>query len=546
MSMYNDIFEDIAKDKSILELNDKVYRTDDSSIIDAAGFSNTSTTYNIKTKDPEKWLVPSNSFLKVAFRLTNSADNAVMTAGNIATLINGGMHLFDRARLLCDDNQIELVDKPGFVHMVEHLLFTSRDSLKTVAEDEWIFLDGGSIVSGAYTDSTAGLPARVLSTEFVGATAGVNEFYGLADPLEYARASQVKNDFMVGGWNPKFNPGFAARWCRAQSGRVVELSIPLVRIFGFFADIKSAFRGIQFEIELTKNTNYTEIIHGKGQYNTNVSFTAAVVGPPAVPAVPGGDKAAADATHVAITKLEWVIPTVIPSTEQLAQVQRLLSSDHRARKAFHSTTTYLQSFDHAVTGASGQYADYDWRIQTTGKKIVRVVVGFQRQAQYGTQNDPNFDARNNTNHANGGVFTRLDNIGAIELRFGNENYPKERYQRMDFTPTGTEFNEGGPSVLRNYVDMLNAAGRWDTEDGALVDYDSYRQIYPLFVWDMSNVDLTKAGVTSEDLRLLFTPKLTFGGAGQPPDGRFRVVCMVTYEYLVDTVGVKGRLAIEVQ
>lgn len=514
--MYSMILEDVQKSDAILEDVDTVFRTDDAQIY--SGYANTGNIFSISTKAPEKWLVPSESFVRIVFSLADAAGAARQAfADNAATLISGGLHLFSKIRLIVDDNVVETVLKPGYCHMLEHLLTTSVDQLQSVAQNEWIYIDDGGIVTGQYASYTlATNGASINSTETSGLDVEVNDFWGLADNVPYLSDDGIATH--VSGVNPKFNKGFAARWRRtrpiknaagADIDHDVELAIPVTRLFAFFADIRPAFRGIKFEIEFTKNTDYAEICHGKGAYTFDTT-----------------DYPAAAAVSTVIKKVEWVVKTVIPNTLILEQVQRQLQSGDRVRKVFTSTTCY----DITRTPAAPGLYDVDWRIQSTGRKIDRVAIAFQRQAQYSAQNDPS--VATNANHANGGTFTYFNNIPSLEIRFGSTIMPHERYDRMQFQNTADGLN-----YTRNYVDFLEAGRRWQTDDGCLVSYESFRHLYPIFVFDLSQIDLNAMNTTSEDLRLVATVDV----ANTNP---FRILAMVSYEYPVDMYGVNGRLAIE--
>lgn len=521
-SMYMDILEDIAKSDAIIEDTDKIYRTDDAAIF--SGYSNTSNIFNVVSKDPNAWLLPSESYFRIKFSMTNAAESARQAAADsFATLINGGMHLFSQTRLIIDDNVVEQKLKPGFCHLIDHLLSTSRDQLKSVGENEWLYLDDGGFTAGAYTGSTV-VPedAFILSTETTGVDAQINNFWGLADPIKYLGNTVAGAN--LGGKNPKFNSGFLARWSRSRPAvddaanpvdHDIELSIPATRVFGFFADIKSAFRGIKFECEFTKETNYAAIVHGRG---------ASSVG--------GVAQNAAAIAHTLVKSIDWVVPSVIPSTLVLEKVQRQLTSGDRARKVFQSTTCYDVTRTPSLGALPGDY-DVDWRIQSTGKKLVRVVVAFQRTEQYSNQNDADYAAVNNSNHANGGVFSTFNNINNIELRFGQTILPHERYERLQFGDT-----VDGPNFSRNLVDFYRAGGKWiNDDDGCLVNYESFRYIYPCFVFDLSSMDLATANTVSEDLRVVATVNVA-------NNNQFRILAMVTHEYPIDVYGVDGRVAFE--
>jgi hypothetical protein len=156
------------------------------------------------------------------------------------------------------------------------------------------------------------------------------------------------------------------------------------------------------------------------------------------------------------------------------------------------------------------------------------VVAFQREAQYNTQNDPDYNATTAT-HCNGGTFTYFNNINSVELRLGSTIMPRERYQRLNFGSTE-------PAYLRNYIDLCNAGGTWQSDNGNMISIDEYRNLYPLFVFDLSEMAYAN-GFTSEDLRVVAeinTAAIT----------NYRILALVSYEYPVDFVGVDGRIGIE--
>lgn len=517
MSVFSGILEDVSKSDSILESPDIVYRTDDASIFNGA-FRNTSNVYNIKTKDPEKWLLPSESYFRVEFSLTNENENGNVTANDLVTMISGGMQLFSQCSLKIDDSQVEVISRPGMCHLVDHLINTTKDNAQSIAKNEWIYVDGGGLTSGAYTPGSAG-PNRVpivLQTQATGAV--ISEFYGLADPYKMACVLNDGTSRDVGGRNPKYNESFWARWSRTTAGAIVELAIPAANVFGFFADFRNAFRGIQFECEFQKNIEYAEILHGMGAVNhVNAAANGVTV------------KAAAAIARTLIRKIEWVMPTIIPSSLEQSRVLKDLKSNKRARKVFGSTTCYTSE---RTYGGAVPNVDVDWRIVTTNKKVTRVVIAFQRGPQYKSQNDPSYTATT-ADHSNGGVFTSFANINNLELRFGSTIMPRERYQNMNFGDTA-------PAFLRNYVDMCNAGNTWLSDNGCMISPDEYRNLYPMFVFDLSQMAYAN-GFTSEDLRVVtsFTAP-----AGAAAGDAYRILALVSYEYPVDFVGADGRIGIE--
>lgn len=520
MSMYADILEDVKKNESILESPDRIYRTDDAAIF--AGFVNNTNEFSVKSKDFDKWLLPSESYFRIDFSLVaNDPANVPpiwekMPVGQFTTLIAGGLHLFSETRLLVDNNLIEYVQNPGYCQLIESLLTTTKDSIDTVAKNEWMYLDTGSVTIGSYTIGVnTPVPASVQQCTATGAA--VQEVYGCADPIMFA-ASSAAGGFDIGGRNPKFNKGFYARWVLTNGGRKVELAIPAGSVFGFFCDIRSAFRGVQFEVEFTKNTRYTEILHSMGAYTT---ATPANIDPPW------------DAQTL-IQRIEWIVPTVVSSVIEQGKAQKLLESGKRAHKVFGSSTCYIAERAYGLDAPNP--VDIDYRIQSTGKKITRVAIAFQRNAQFAVQHDPNFTADTDT-HSNGGVFSKLGDITAVELRYGSKIIPNERYNRMSFNHNAIN----GATFMRNYIDFADANGGWTSDAGVLIGPEEFRNLYPCFVFDLSEIDLTGSGVTSEDLRVVAT---IVPPAGAVAADKYRILAVVSYEYPIVFTGVDGRLAIE--
>lgn len=508
-AMYYEILEDTKLDDTILERDIKVYNTDDAAIFN--NFAQTSNIFKLASKDPEKWLAFSESYLRIQFSLTNAAGNAAIADGEIATLINGGMSLFERARLMINDNQFEVVEKCGYVHVMRHLLESSLSKLNSVSHDEWIYIEGGKPQIGAYTAATA-VPTAPFTTQTEAVGTVVNEFYGLADPMKYIGSAAASQN--VGGLNPKFNSSFAARWTRTVNGRVVEISIPARMMFGYFADIRSAVQGLRVEIELTKNTRYTEIIHGMGATATLVAGAAT------------GKAAAADAA-VLIRKIEWRVPSLIPNSVELARTKKVLESGKTATKMFNSMTCYTNVIRGLTASASNPI---EWRIQSTGRKVNRLIVAFQRPEQYGTQDDPDYVATTAT-HCNGGVYSHFTDITDVTLRVGSLILPRERYTRMSFA-------DATPNMSRNYVDYLKAANNWDDEDGAAISMAQFKEIYPMFVFDLSAMDMNKLSIKTEDL--IVQANITLPAAMTS----LRALAFIETEYNVNFTGVNGRVAIE--
>jgi hypothetical protein len=135
------------------------------------------------------------------------------------------------------------------------------------------------------------------------------------------------------------------------------------------------------------------------------------------------------------------------------------------------------------TNAAAQ--QIDWRVNTVNDKPVAMFVTFQHARQFTNQQDglaiedPIVDvaglrqvgAYSQYSCANGGIFSKLNNIYRVEARVANKAYPVESYN-LDFADE---------SPMRAYADFLELFFKLHPENARMMNYESWRQS-PIFAY----------------------------------------------------------------
>lgn len=249
--------------------------------------------------------------------------------------------------------------------------------------------------------------------------------------------------------NTANNTGFVKRWTRTNRGEV-ECIIPLKALFGYLEE-KSAIRGVRHSIEFTKTMDLGTCLHRAG---TN------------------GAAAAQLNIDFSILDASWFVPAVKPSLDTLAMVEKELASGSVAKKLFADWTTYRSGLYQAAE------TQPVWRITTQSSKPVMIAACFKLAQRVSTQ-------RMN--------YARFDNMRCtqVELRINSKVIPEQSY----------DINFATERYSRQYFDMLLASGRNTNEEGSPISYEEFRQLYPLFVFDLSSQDEIFRNVKSTDIEI---------------------------------------------
>jgi len=534
-TFFSNILADTAMDESVASVDWAEYRTSDLNI--ASGNTQSSDYYQIVVKDTDQWLLMSQAYLQVRAKLVSSADAAIAD-GQVVTLAAAGASLFQRMELLANDSQIDICENPQFVQLVNALLNYSKDKLTSVAESEWLMLDFAQGATGPQ-DGTGILlagpvpqPLAIDGSEFTGLAADTWEHGdGAAIIRQWVRS--VANVASNAGSNmPHYNSGFAARWNRSRNDRVFEVILPLAAVFGFCRDIKSVHRGIKWELNLQKNIRYASIVHGTG----------ALLGSGGAASIP----AATAGVKTLIQKVSLWVPQITPSLQTVEMLESALSQSVISKQYFENMTCRFSEEYPTAT------QEIEWLLPLEGHSPTRILFGFQRQAQYNTQDDIDLMAAPTADgveylqlvdqtHSNPSAFSTMctyntatkvmsGGITEAELRVNTKSLPREKYR--------ISFADAQPEYERVYVDFLKSSGKFQDESGSAVSYRDYKNLYPLIAFDLRDYADVFSGLKTNDIR--FRARIPGGSASA-----FRIVAVIYSERSLIVQPISGRLSLKV-
>lgn len=411
-----------------------------------------------RVKNSSAWYNLNEAVVEVRFCLATAAA-AGLALTDVVTLVSGGWHLFSRAELYAGGTElIEAVDWPGFVHSQYALARYSPSQLSQAADFEFIYPD--AVVESLDADTAAltrvdaipavafPLPARTpILTD-------LKRVDGFAAQVDFTVGTPADAQSIQ---TAKFNRSYQRRYERTQASaaatsKVVTLMLPLRAVFGFCDNLARPLRGAPLELRLYKNTDYNTILHSQNGI--------------------------ADMNTVLLTSSLWV-----PNVQPTAAVESIVSSEI-ARGAsttyvFENRNCYISNI--YSTNAAAQ--QIDWRINTVNDKPVAMFVAFQHARQFSNQQDGlaytteiaddatlrQVGAYSQYSCANGGIFSKLNNIYRVEARVANKAYPVESYN-LDFADE---------SPMRAYADFLELFFKIHPENARMMNYESWR-LAPVF------------------------------------------------------------------
>ena len=483
-----DVFAPSVENSSTQKYQYFKYANDDPAI--SSGTTQTLSNYTLRTKDLDQWMLPSKGYLLVRFKIlaAGGANNATV----ITNLINGGMHLFRDARYSVNGSQISHIDYPGFVQVMDSLRTMSKDEAESVADLEWFYPDSHQIRLGDADDQSTN-PTVMSPSNNAKTTA--SEASGVASLSRY---SYLGADNSISNVSEFYNESYFRRFARSHTSQEVELCIPLARIFGFCRDVPVAMRGLQHEIRLTKS--------GTGDYATILHSA----------------NGTAD-MQTLLTRVELWMPAIQPSLEVASALESALANKASSKWVWEDATTFISP---SYTSASET-----WKITTTSHKPTLALIGFQHSLQYTAQADgAAIDVEDastgptRVQNANGGIFSYLNDIEKVEIRVNSERYPFEAYQ-LSFQ---------SDLYSRAYIDFLRSGGKWNGDDG-LVSKADYRDLYPIFAFDLSQSSDLYEKVKSNDIEVNWQVS---------PNGQtYRAVCVLYTEKEAVASALDGRMAL---
>lgn len=258
--------------------------------------------------------------------------------------------------------------------------------------------------------------------------------------------------------------GFYLRSTIQNNGGTFRLLLNLNEMFGFLSDNQVVITGNQIDIELTPDKEWNRLIHR----------------------VNGGG--AGNDAQIKINKMHLWIPKVVPSTEMNLKLLKYLESGAETLYQFHQWSGHRLSVNNTD--------NFRWDITTIKSKPVAVIVAFQSDGKYTSQLQ------------NGGIFDHAQ-LNRLYVDVNGHKYPER-----DLEPTfaAGQALAGGDNFTREYMNLLQFAMKCDTNnciDGSVINYQSFKSLYPLFVVDVSKRDETIAD-NATSYRLEVDVKFTAG------------------------------------
>lgn len=418
------------------------------------------TNYRLWTTDVNSFYYLPSAMLQVDITTYQSDGSTQVTTANNTALASNGWMLFQDARLRVQDKELGHVQYPGKLCHVRNLVEAGRDYIETVGENSHYFLDSVSDTG---------------DVSFSAYTEGtvVAEPAGMYHEVDYT-LSGATGTVSTATKNPKFDPAFKRKVDRATSSDysgTQKLFLPVSDIFPLL-DLDRVVRGSKIEIELNKISNIKEAMFG----------------------------ALTDGT-ITINRIRLWIARVRPSFDALAKVEKQITAKPVVEHQYDNCRMYSIN----KTAASGEQ---NWQLVHKSNKPKQVYCFFQL-AQRNTDarlNPLEFDLLGATGTAGS------CNINRVELRANGKQLPNIVYDpSYDHSRLVQEiYRIGGNDI--------------DLTASSLVTYKNWKTLFPLFAFDLSELESGSSYESRTQVVLDFIWNLN----GTPP-AAYNVYAMVVSE-----------------
>lgn len=528
--------------------------------------SNTNTRLEIETRDKDAFILPHEGYLEVRFKIAQDVAGTAIPGTDMIALQNNALSLFKDVSYYIEDQVIETCDEPAIAHTIVNLSTFSKPYGESVASKQMFYLDKEELpnplgkvrfvnntaprvgvelqiqentvhirVVGAAapalwqdgdeviafvgnkpvvftTSALATFGDKSIRTVTLNATGdfvssgGANtdifqahvlgggpvDFYRQGVLVQPVVAAGLVVNWPAGGNNGDTGAafarsgvpieGFLARQQRCARSQEVSAWIPFKNMFLFCRAYDKISRGLRHRIILNRNVDGQCLIRFGGADRV-VLFT-----------------------HISA----W-IPRLKPNLETLKKIEANLTSNN----------VYTVNFTDLTLIKTPPFADANtpsgaFQLATTSKKPIRVWVAFQKETRVG-----------NSQTVNKRVFDHL-NTRTIQVRLNGRIFPLYEYK----------FDANFTNYTRAYTAFISANGRVDYDDSSLITYEMYKELYPIFYFDLTNQeeDLYKANKMAE-LEVRWSNEA--GGMGQ-----YRMYVIHESERVIQFRGVNGSLALQ--
>jgi hypothetical protein len=525
-------------------------------------------------RDLDSWLLPGEGKIQCKFRVV-LANGQSMPDGDAdpvhsATLINGGWNLFKDSTLKINGKQVDRVDYPGRVQLMNGYASYSNQYVEQVGEQEWFYRPTSKLSTGVLTfdgdqrrrvrrltgfaNSWANLPV------YVDNDVGVLPDFAAAQAAINATRAINKQAIRRDGIATKENTSFYSRSQRTRGSKLVEVWLPLSAVHGFCKENKKAIRGVQLELELDRNEEWDSIIHS--QLFTFTSYADDTDDGAGVRAA-----VAAGAYKVVLDSVSLWMPQVKPSLAMASQIETQLAENAKTQYVYSNMTMYRSEEYNAA-----DQANLRWSITSTAHKPLLALVAFQHSAQYnqcmdkadliyGTAantvaqtaalyaaalptdpagaNTPRPRLRPQLASAAGDLFSALEDIVSVEFRVSGRIVPNETYNLSFLTE----------DYKRAYLDFLDVYKKDDAETSSKI-YDEF--VYrdsPIFAFPLHQIgdEGLYNNIKTSDLEVRVNVRASSAAdvpaTGSFSSGRFTIYCMLMTEVVANVEARSGRLSI---
>ena len=321
---------------------------------DAAPFRQTQPgVIRLITRDLDQWMDLSRAKLQVRFRLADPVAGAALQPETAITLANGGFGLFENMTLYANGKEIDRIDNCHKVHLMHGYTSYSNAYVEQVAESEWFYRPVSTITAGGADVNIDGNQAGIRR-RFAG-------FANANDPTKFGVLTAADNRATYYAQLAKRNDSFATRFAKTQGSKEVEIWLPLSAVSGFCREVKKAIRGITFQVDLNRNTDFATILHGQNLNLGTATAEAALAG--------NTTNAFALVNSVSL----W-IPVCKPTLEMASKIETQMAENAKTQWIYTNSKVYV-SDEYNQTSTR-------WLITSESSRPLLAVVGFQHRKQY--------------------------------------------------------------------------------------------------------------------------------------------------------------------
>lgn len=411
-------------------------------------------TFTLETQGKDMFYDYHNAYLEYSCQIDKGKGSTGLTDINIA-LVNCSASLWDNAELYLDNAKVERQEFPGTSVLMRTLVEETKERMDTVGPAEFWYPDSHPQGPEFYNDGATG---GVLSTTTASGSSPLTTgniadndasgWYPRGDDkkIQFFKANNADKDMSNIRENPHYNPGYVERLQRCmtvtgQSGATsVNVKLRLSDLFGFLRSYKKAMRGPRLQVKLVRNRDPGRLLYGDFGTGRKISV----------------------APKVELTKLVLMVPEVQPNYQTMSMLSEKLASGAQVRHLYaHSELFYRNS----LTPSTGEN---NYLLPTSPSRPLRAYIGFK---------SVNRRLHISTNYQQFDAF----DLESITMKVNGVQYPRENMS--------LNLSDKSQRDVIRALEALHQCGAKAGGDngGALVDYKTWTQTYPIFCIDMEHM-----------------------------------------------------------